>query len=600
MTSALTLAAHLAALSDDELTALIENRKLPRKIGDFYDLAEALLEPASLQPVLGQLDRHALGMLAAIAAGRPVALGSDAAEARFDRLRASALAYVEGGGLRTYDGVRALLRAWPSMGLPSIEDLIGSRQPFPLVLLPTQTAADIDPVAAERAFHTVQAVAELLLQLDREPARELQKGGLSLPDTRRVAMAMGVDTTTVPALLWLAYTSELIARDGSLVLTTAGAERWLRLTTALRWQELAISWLAALPDAIRELLGERAHTRWGSDLHEVLEWLMPAAGEMLVTLSSRFEPTSELLGIRVGDIPSSYGSALLAGSPEDAVALLVPHLPGEVDKVYVQQDLSIVAPGPLAPAVDARLRALADVESRALASTYRVSASSIERAIGAGETAESLRGFLEAISLTGIPQPLDYLISESASRYGRVRVRDQAAHAAFRTVISSSDPALISQIAVDKAFLPLSLQRIDDSALGSRFARDVVYWAFADARYPVVAEDAKGKPVSVRKRHAVTTASLELPDRAGQLVKRLREKDAGEPQSPTAWLTRQLEVAVRDRRPLLVTVGLPGGDEQEFTIEPTGVGGGRMRGRDRRAGVERTLPLASITAVRPL
>jgi hypothetical protein len=33
-------------------------------------------------------------------------------------------------------------------------------------------------------------------------------------------------------------------------------------------------------------------------------------------------------------------------------------------------------------------------------------------------------------------------------------------------------------------------------------------------------------------------------------------------------------------------------------LEPTGVGGGRVRGRDRDADIERTLPLSSIRGIR--
>ena len=41
------------------------------------------------------------------------------------------------------------------------------------------------------------------------------------------------------------------------------------------------------------------------------------------------------------------------------------------------------------------------------------------------------------------------------------------------------------------------------------------------------------------------------------------------------------------------------GTEREFTIEATGLGGGRLRGLDRNVDVERTLPVSSITRVSP-
>ena len=58
--------------------------------------------------------------------------------------------------------------------------------------------------------------------------------------------------------------------------------------------------------------------------------------------------------------------------------------------------------------------------------------------------------------------------------------------------------------------------------------------------------------------------------------------------------------ALRAKIGLRATVRLPDGSERVFDLEPTGVGVGRVRGRDREADVERTLPVASITALEPL
>jgi hypothetical protein len=44
---------------------------------------------------------------------------------------------------------------------------------------------------------------------------------------------------------------------------------------------------------------------------------------------------------------------------------------------------------------------------------------------------------------------------------------------------------------------------------------------------------------------------------------------------------------------------MPDGHTVEYLFEPTGVGGGRLRGRDRAADIERTLPLSSVKGLRP-
>jgi hypothetical protein len=46
-------------------------------------------------------------------------------------------------------------------------------------------------------------------------------------------------------------------------------------------------------------------------------------------------------------------------------------------------------------------------------------------------------------------------------------------------------------------------------------------------------------------------------------------------------------------------VRLPDGSESEYLLEPAGLASGRLRARDRRADIERTLPLSSIVAVAP-
>ena len=41
---------------------------------------------------------------------------------------------------------------------------------------------------------------------------------------------------------------------------------------------------------------------------------------------------------------------------------------------------------------------------------------------------------------------------------------------------------------------------------------------------------------------------------------------------------------------IVVVVRMPDGSERSLTLEASGLGGGRLRGRDRGADVERTLP----------
>jgi hypothetical protein len=114
----------------------------------------------------------------------------------------------------------------------------------------------------------------------------------------------------------------------------------------------------------------------------------------------------------------------------------------------------------------------------------------------------------------------------------------------------------------------------------------------------VVALGAAGAPEPLHRRSAAADAanapaSHETYSRLTALLRGGHSTD-GE----AAWLVRELEQAVRARAEIVVVVRMPGGDERALTLEATGLGGGRLRGRDRAADIERTLPVTSIVSVR--
>jgi hypothetical protein len=214
----------------------------------------------------------------------------------------------------------------------------------------------------------------------------------------------------------------------------------------------------------------------------------------------------------------------------------------------------------------------------------------VAHAFVAGETEHSILEFLGSISLTGIPQPLSYLIAQTAQRHGLVRVSTD--DETGRTRIESSDPHLIQAMAVDQSLRPLALSTHVDS-LTTRVGRETVYWALTDARYPATLVGADGA-LLVRERHPAPPAPLPSTDSSdlAPLITRLRSHQG--PDADAAWLDRELEAAVRAKSVLQVTVGMPDGSTRELLLEATGIGGGRLRGRDRAADVERTLPVSSI------
>ncbi len=619
--SALALAGTLRHASDDQLAMLLAAREIRETgIRDFFDLAEALLDPAAVQKALGRVDRATLITISVFGERGPSTIADAAAAltaraAPTDRIADHvavglrlALLSEDAGLVAPYDAVTLQLRAWPTIGLPDYDTLVST--PAPATLEPV-SAVDMrftDHVAAERAFTTTSCVAELVAEITREPARELAKGGIALPDSKRLAAAMNVDLDEVPALHSIAARAGLLALDSGQWMVTSDSAGWTAGSWGQRWAGLAGAWLDRLPTDIRQLLADRAHAVWGERLEEYVGWLFPAGGEWMSDRMRVYTRDAGLLGITANHTPSTPGARLLADGQTIAAVAMTALFPTEVDKVYLQHDLSIVSPGPLATALDVRLRTMAEAEGRALASSYRVSGASLNRALASGETAATVRAFLTGISLTGIPQPLDYLIAETAARFGLLRVGALDGNAAqsgsrehgSRSYIRSEDGALLGTLVVDHALAPLGLTRTGPTRVISRFDRDLVFWSLTDARYPAAAENAAGKVVVLHRRNAAKTMATTATNPARLLIERLRLGASSNDQSnDEAWLSRQLDLAIRNKLALTVTVTMPNGSTVDYQLEPTSVAGGRLRARDRRADIERTLPLTSIASVGP-
>ncbi|MEL4317423.1 helicase-associated domain-containing protein [Leifsonia sp. YIM 134122] len=616
----IALAALARSMSDDALVGALHARGVPTTgMRDLFDLAEWLLTPTSVQAALGDFDRTHLAVLGATTTiiaetgaepGTPV--GYDDVAARLTQLRtepitvdevravAAQLAAVllcraDDDGIAVFRGVAERLAEWPAEGLPSFAELAAPFPPTPVAESDVDTRM-LDALAAERAFSTVAAIAELVTAVGTEPARELGKGGLSLPDAKRLATAMSIPIEQVAGHLRVAARAALAALNGTDWMQTDTGGDWLNGSTPERWAALASSWYEAMPTDVHDILAS-ARVPWGPGIRAYVAWLYPASGAGLEGRIDEFSADAELLGITAGSTPGAVGALVLRGELTAAVETLDGLLPHEVDRVYLQHDLTVISPGPLAPRLDARLRTLADVESRELASSYRVTASSVERALAVGETAESMLAFLGEISLTGMPQPLGYLISETAARYGRVRVGATHGEEQFRSYVRSDDESLIGQISVDKTLTALALVRTGTHRVASRFEPSIVFWALSDARYPVAAENDSEQIVHIARRTVRRPAPPAKADPLVDLVVRLRAADADMGETGLAFLARQIEAAIREKRTLTVSVRMPGGTVSDYLLEPTSVANGRMRARDRRADIERTLPLSSIDGI---
>ena len=558
------LATRLATLDPDALAALFDARHVSPRTSwtDFFDAADALLDPAQLTRALAEVsDVDAAALRAAVRNGVAVS------PAVRDGLVARAL--VDDAG-RPYEAVAAALASATTVTAPTIFD----------------GGAESDAASAERAFDAVASLADILHAASRSPLGRIGSGALSAGDRRRLveigAAHTSEDADTLVAIA--AHAGLLSGSERTWTVSDAGT-RWLGTRTLERWLDVAHRLRDRLPRALRTADGGwRPAAEWPGAHPFDPAW--PDRVSHLAAMLTQWAMTAP------DGTPPTWAAGLAAGADADAGTLrsLLPH---EVDKVYLQNDLTAIAPGPLEPRLDQRLRTTARRESRAQAATYRFTAETIGAAFAAGETAASLTAFLTDLSLTGVPQPLAYEIERAAARYGRLRVGPD--WQGYTRV--SGDPDLLEAINVDQALRPLGLV-LDGDDLVTRTSPETTYWMLADARYPVLAVDADGAPRALGRHEAVEDAAPEPPasERYRTLIETLRASLSDD--ADAAWLERELDQAVRTRATIEITVRMPDGSSRDVTLEAAGLGGGRLRGRDRAADVERTLPLSSIVSVR--
>jgi hypothetical protein len=120
-----------------------------------------------------------------------------------------------------------------------------------------------------------------------------------------------------------------------------------------------------------------------------------------------------------------------------------------------------VVSGPPSAELTELLDAVADPESRDIASTWRLSPTSVRRALDSGHTAEQLLARLATVADRALPQPIEYLINDAARRHGQLQVR------VVSSAVCTSDPALAAEIAAHRKLTELELTRLSSTVLGS-------------------------------------------------------------------------------------------------------------------------------------
>lgn len=517
-------------------------------------------ELTALSGSLAKLSADELAKILALSDSRSVSdlmdlakhlLSTRELERRVRLLSATSLASLRGGQLD------AESRQW----------LLGIDQPFEMAVELAQTlqpgptpAIESEPHGAVlAAFHTLTSVTEIIFAAERRLLSPV-RSGLRAPDARALAEVLQLDVPQLQLRVQLAIAAKLLASGTRLTPTTL-AYQWLDFDNSQKWQFLASS-IWDFPGPLEP----------GQELLTQLQIAFPLRN------------LAELEGLRFAEVLGVSQSGKVVQADPSGNQLL-PQLPEAVESFVVLPDLSITTLGPISAAMHSMLDSFAVAEDLGLSARFRLSPLSICQGFEHGLKPEQILSFLEQHSKAELPQPVRYLIADVQQKFGTLRVVGLAQG----TAIETDDPILARQLLSQHNLRPLLLESRGER-IYSRLDSELIYFNLQAHGYLAVMVQA-GQVLSPRAHPAPLEETTDLDlTRARELI----ENTAA--QAGVSDIERQLTFAIRNKVKVGLRVSSDQG-EREFLIEPLGLSGNRLRGRDSVKQAELTLPLSRVVAL---
>ncbi len=583
MSELLRIASALRRASDADLKAVISQRLINSSgLRDFFDLAESLSQPKSVASTVAGLPKTQIDALVAIVEGHEPEPKAAASLARMMLIE------------RTAEGTYALFESTAfclqSLEAPTFKDAL------PAMAAPTQAEVDRDSGIA--TFETLQALTELVFDVEQRYIREVGKKNVGLPDIKRLAQHVRQSNEFAREIYELANHADLIGLVAGRWQLGPQASNWLTWQPEARHRHLITVW--------RTLLGESSAGELVTSIRAVdevgvvslsnqLRANYPYADGSVASRISRVVSLAERIGLSRDGWLSSWALAALDGETQVSANSASAFLPTPQRKLICQADLSLIAPGPLPTELEIAVRRFADTEQIGMASTYRMSALSISHGLETGMTEDEIRSWLLELTEKPLPQPVDYLIREAAQRFGRLTVG--VGELETKSVIRSLDSILLAQILNESKLKPFAMYALPDGTIGCRFEPEMVYFGLREAGFSAVRVDSAGKVLSPRTP-LVSSETVEAVSTVDQDIQRLREQEEKLGTEPDGDdLARSIQLAIKNKSIIVIGITSNTGAELEFTLEPIGFANGRLRAKDKKADIERTLPLANITRV---
>ncbi|MFI9203976.1 helicase-associated domain-containing protein [Streptomyces sp. NPDC053048] len=461
------------------------------------------------------------------------------------------------------------------------------RRPFqptpPAAASVSVTPADVEREAAAAAMVLGAHAASVLAVCAASPPALLKAGGIGARELARIGRAARCDDVVVRIVLETAYAAGLLARDDDKVAATEGYDAWAGREPAERVAVLLQAWrkLPLTPTRARDeegkalpalagtppregcllardgLLAAAARLPAGQGVKNVaalgslIAWYRPLAEQLSqdVTRFATVIREAELLGVLARGALSPIGTALLDDEDDDTGALAAACqrlLPAATAAARFGADLTAVVSGTPSARLAALLDSVADREAVGAASVWRFSPATVRRALDTGRDPGSIVGDLAAVAVEPLPQPLSYLIHDTARSHGRLRVADVAC------VIHGHEPALLAELAAHRELAELGLRQLAPTVLVSRTPWERTLAALRTAGYAPVAETADGavrieRPP--RRRAAAPVPPQRPPGGAALRSAGGRAPQAPAPADPSALAARLRAAPLATPRP---------------------------------------------------
>ncbi|OEV01925.1 hypothetical protein AN217_01130 [Streptomyces qinglanensis] len=400
------------------------------------------------------------------------------------------------------------------------------------------TPSEVDHEASAAASAFAAGAASVLSACSAAAPTRLKSGGIGARELARIGKAAHADDAVVRLTLETAYAAGLLARDSDCVAPSEAYDTWVeqeppeQFAVLLRaWRNLpltptqardednkALPALAGAPPCdgcVQARHGLLAAAAWlpagqgvlvASDLGPLIAWHRPLAD------SSPIGPPfataireAELLGVLARGALSAVGVHLRTGDMERLGIECRRLLPSATSTAHLGADLTAVVTGTPSARLTSLLNTVADRETSDTASVWRFSADSVRRALDAGRTPKAITADLAAVAAGPLPQPLSYLIADTARGYGRVRIAPAAC------VLHGDEPALLAELAAHRRLAELGLRQLAPTVLISRSPLDTTLAALRAEGYAPVAETDEGTVRVERARPRRAAAPVPAP-----------------------------------------------------------------------------------------